>query len=597
MKSHFLLFIFPFFYISVGAQLNDDFSDGDFLNNPTWQGDTNNFIINSSNQLQLNAPSVNDTSFLVAETGILDFSSVISWEFYVKLDLSPSNNNNFRYYLTSNNANLRGNLNGYFIRVGENGSTDKIKLYRQDGTSTTLLLTGLNGAYGVNPEFRVRVNRDINGNWEVLSDSLGGTSFTYEGGVTDDTHQFSTFSGVWCKRTSLNTDNFYFDDIVINGNIIIDNDPPQVSNAFVKGANLIEIQYNEPVTSSAEQISNYNLNFNNGIPLLVTVVNSGYELLFNNPFLSNDTLVLDINNVQDLMGNTLNTTIEIMVPDTASFGDLLFNELLFDPFAGGSDYVEFYNTSNSSIDLYHYFIADYDGTDGEIGNYKQINKHYIISPSDVVCFTEDTSSTISDFFTHDLSKIIQIDLPSFPNDSATIYLLTPDTIVVDKFSYFDDMHYELINDTEGISLEKIISNGSSSDFSNWTSAAETVGWGTPGVVNSQRYNQLVSSNQFEVQTEVFSPDNDGYEDVAIFSYKLTDANMVGNANIYDKTGRLIKRVLTNELLGTEGQFVWDGTNLNNQKAVIGIYLVHFEAFGENGSIITHKKSITLKTRF
>ena len=190
-----------------------------------------------------------------------------------------------------------------------------------------------------------------------------------------------------------------------------------------------------------------------------------------------------------------------------------------------------------------------------------------------------------------------MDLPSFPNDSATIYLLTPDSIVVDKFSYSEDMHYELINDPEGISLEKIISNESSNDFSNWTSAAESIGWGTPGVDNSQRFNQLISDNQFEVQTAVFSPDNDGFEDVAVFSYQLTDSDMVGNASIYDKTGRLIKRVLTNKLLGTEGQFIWDGTNSNNQKAGIGIYLIYFEAFGENGHIITHKKSITLKTRF
>ena len=597
MRPHFLSLIIPFLYVSLQAQLIDNFSDGDFFNNPTWQGDTNHFIINSNNQLQLNAPSVTDTSFLVVETGILDFTNIITWEFYVKLDLSPSNSNNFRYYLTSNNANLRGNVDGYFIRVGENGSTDKIKLYRQDGTSTTLLMTGLNGAYGVNPEFRVRVNRDINGNWEVLSDSIGGTSYVYEGGATDNTHQFSTFSGVWCKRTTSNTDNFYFDDIEINGNVINDNNPPQVYNSFVKGANTIEIQYDEPVTSSAEQINNYNLNFNNGNPLLVTVISSGYELLFNNAFISNDTLVLDINNIQDLSGNVLDTTIEIIVPDTASAGDILFNELLFDPYAGGSDYVEFFNTSNSNIDLYHYFIADYDASDGEIGNYKQISEHHVISPSDVVCFTEDEYSTISDFITHGVTKIVQMDLPSFPNDSATIYLLTPDSNLVDKFSYSEDMHYELINDTEGISLEKIISNENSGDFSNWTSAAESVGWGTPGVENSQRFNQLISTNQFEVQTAVFSPDNDGFEDVAVFSYQLMDSDMVGNASIYDKTGRLIKRVLINKLLGIEGQFTWDGTNFNNQKAGIGIYLIHFEAFGENGNIITHKKSITLKTRF
>ena len=68
MRPHFLLLIIPFLYVSLHAQLIDDFSDGDFLNNPTWQGDTSNFIINVNNQLQLNAPSVTDTSFLVVET-------------------------------------------------------------------------------------------------------------------------------------------------------------------------------------------------------------------------------------------------------------------------------------------------------------------------------------------------------------------------------------------------------------------------------------------------------------------------------------------------------------------------------------------------
>ena len=100
----------------------------------------------------------------------------------------------------------------------------------------------------------------------------------------------------------------------------------------------------------------------------------------------------------------------------------------------------------------------------EISNYKQIDEHYVLAASDVVCFTEDTASTIADFFTHDSVKLVQMDLPSFPNDSATIYLLTPDSNIVDKFSYSDDMHFELINDPEGVSLEKIISSENSNEF-------------------------------------------------------------------------------------------------------------------------------------
>ena len=141
-----------------------------------------------------------------------------------------------------------------------------------------MLATGLNGSYGVGPEFRVRVNRDINGNWEILSDSTGASNFIYEAGATDNTHAFSTFVGVWCKHTSSYNDNFYFDDIVVSGDVINDNNAPMVKDAFVIGDNLIEIQYSEPVTSTAENIANYSLNFGNSNPLLVTQSLTGMNL-------------------------------------------------------------------------------------------------------------------------------------------------------------------------------------------------------------------------------------------------------------------------------------------------------------------------------
>jgi len=36
------------------AQVVDNFSDGDFTNNPSWSGTTADFIVNGSQQLQLN---------------------------------------------------------------------------------------------------------------------------------------------------------------------------------------------------------------------------------------------------------------------------------------------------------------------------------------------------------------------------------------------------------------------------------------------------------------------------------------------------------------------------------------------------------------
>lgn len=589
------LIVFCFYFGSFFSQLTENFSDGDFNNNPKWTGDTLEFIVNSDFKLQLNGPSNTDTSYLCVETGTLNFNADISWEFYIKLDFSPSNNNNVRYYLTSNNNNLKGYLEGYFIRVGENGSLDKLKLYRQDGLNTTLLGSSVHTSFGVNPEFRVRVNRDINGNWEVLSDSTGGNNFIYELGVSDNNHTFSTFSGLWCKHTSSNNDNFFFDDINISGSVIVDSLSPYVEAAIVTGKNSIELQFSEPLNQTVLDVNNYNLissNFPN--PSLINTTLSGYDLIFQDSFFGNQTLELTISNIEDLSGNIMFDTLQILVPDTAQAGEVLINEVLFDPLSGGSDYVEIVNNSNKSFDIYKYFIADFDNG---ISNLKQIDQHFILSPGNFALLSEDSSQILIDYPTNNPQAFIQMDIPSYPNDSATIYILSPDSIVLNKFSYNEDMHFELIKDPEGVSLERILINSNNSNANlNWHSAAENVGWGTPGVANSQ-YIPSMSNSDFSALNEVFSPDNDGYQDIAVFTYNLPTIGMVGNAVIYDNRGRLIKQILNNELLSASGEFSWDGINEYGQKASVGIYLVYFECFSNDGQIINYKATITLKTRF
>ena len=589
------LIVFCFLSGHVFSQLTENFSDGDFNNNPKWTGDTLEFIVNSDYKLQLNAPSLTDTSFLCVETGTLNFNANISWEFYIRLDYSPSNNNNVRYYLTSNNNNLKGYLDGYFIRVGENGSLDKLKIYRQDGLTTTLLGSSIHSSFGVNPEFRVRVNRDINGNWEVFSDTLGGNNFIYELGVTDNSHTYSTFSGLWCKHTSSNNDNFYFDDISISGSVIIDTISPYIESAIVTGKNAIEVQFSEPLNQTVLEVNNYyliNSNFPN--PGLINTTLSGYNLIFQDSFYGNQTLELVITNVEDLSGNIMLDTLQILVPDTAKVGEVLINEVLFDPLSGGSDYVEITNNSDNSFDIYKYFLADFDNG---ISNLKQINQHFILTPGSFALLSEDSSQILNDYPTNNPAAFIQMDIPSYPNDSATIYILSPDSIALNKFSYNQDMHFELIQDPEGVSLERILINSNNSNANLiWHSAAQSVGWGTPGVANSQ-YFPSISNSDFSSVNEVFSPDNDGYQDIAIFEYNLPTIGMVGNALIYDNRGRLIKQVLNNELLSTSGEFTWDGINEYGQKASIGIYLVYFECFSSQGQIINYKATITLKTRF
>jgi len=212
MKKLFLTFIFFNYYLLSFAQFSDDFSDGNFTNNPTWNGDIGNFEIDASFKLHLN-DSVSNTSYLsTTSQAIIDGS----WEFDVTLDFAPSTSNYAKVYLISNEQNLDSSLNGYFVKIGgESGSVDDISLYSQSGNSTSKIIDGTNGIAAANPDLKIKVTRDGLGNWELFVDT-SGTYFS-EGIIFDNTIASSDYFGVYCKYTSTRSDKFWFDNFTVTG--------------------------------------------------------------------------------------------------------------------------------------------------------------------------------------------------------------------------------------------------------------------------------------------------------------------------------------------------------------------------------------------
>jgi hypothetical protein len=154
---------------------------------------------------------------------------------------------------------------------------------------------------------------------------------------------------------------------------------------------------------------------------------------------------------------------------------------------------------------------------------------------------------------------------------------------MDAVSYASDWHFQLLDNTDGVSLERVDKVRPSSDPTNWHSAAEAIGFATPGLENSQYY-PASQNGDFNYESATVSPDNDGYEDLLLINYTMLEASLLGRFTIYDDRGRLIKTVFDQELMGTKGVFSWDGVTDENVKARIGTYIGVFEAFSISGEV-------------
>jgi flagellar hook assembly protein FlgD len=153
----------------------------------------------------------------------------------------------------------------------------------------------------------------------------------------------------------------------------------------------------------------------------------------------------------------------------------------------------------------------------------------------------------------------------------------------------------LIANAEGVALERIDPEKPTQNADNWHSAASTAGYGTPGYKNSQ-YKQTDTINAaIEITPKVFSPDNDGIDDIATVQYQISETGYVANITIFDVNGRSVKHLVKNATLGLKGSWNWDGLDEKGQKLGIGTYIIYTEMFNLQGKK-KHFKNVVMLAR-
>lgn len=470
-----LLLLFPAYH-QIAAQVIDDFSDGNFNANPSWQGSTSDFIVNASGQLQLNA-SAAGKSWMYTDFQVTPNQKTV-WEFFVKQSFAPSGANFGRFYLMSDETDLSGPLNGYFLQFGEAGSGDAIELFRQTGTSLTSVCRASAGTIASAFSVRVRVTRENNGDWMLLVANDGTTSFIAQASATDDEHQSSRFTGLQCTYTITNATRFYYDDFYFLTVEAGDTFQPEVRSVEVMTSRTLQINFSEEMDSAS--VSQPLMYFVSELSVHPETIKQQADkrtvtLSFLKDFENGHQHTLEIHGVTDHAGNAIaDTAIAFLFFQRypIHFKDIIVTEILADPSPPvalpEAEYVELYNRSSHPVDLSGWTVSD-ESTTAQLDS-------FILLPDTYLILTRAAEKF--DAF----GNVMDVSLSSLNNAGDVIKLTDADGSIVDSLTYSDSWYSADAKDG-GWALELIDPENICAGSRNWAVCESTSG-GTPGKDNS-----------------------------------------------------------------------------------------------------------------
>ena len=265
-------------------------------------------------------------------------------------------------------------------------------------------------------------------------------------------------------------------------------------------------------------------------------------------------------------------------------GEIILNELLPAPFAEGSEYIELYNRSQQTLSLTGLALATRKA-DGSISTLYPLSTITTpLEPGGYALLSKLLSGVEAFYLISAPQALHEVKLPVLANNGATVVLLRlTDLTVIDEVSYSPKWHDSAIKDPKGVALERLDPDKPTQDATNWHSAAESAGYGTPGYRNSQQLLPSSTLNGFE--RPYWSDSERSY----LLRYQLADAGYRCRIWVFDTMGRRIAEIANLSTLATEGTLRWDGIGYDGSRPKPGIYIFYAELFLPNGTTHTQRE--------
>lgn len=377
-----------------------------------------------------------------------------------------------------------------------------------------------------------------------------------------------------------------------------DTDSPFITEVeFIDSLNLL-VQFSEPINFDP---STSNVHFQPDLEIGTIFSESSSSLFIQlvNPAQPSFEYKIEFDSVFDCSGNELEQRNEpIILPSKVQEGDVLINELLFDPKVGSPKFVELYNSSQKYLDFRKLKLANLDDI-GSVNQIKNISeKPLILPPNTYLAITTDTILLKQIFPNSSNGNFFQIStLPSYPISGGTVVLMDDLDRVLEKFTYDEDLHHPLLRETKGVSLERVSSKSPAELKSNWQSASGNEDYGTPGKKNSQAFEGGFESDFITISPEVFDPESSNGSTFTTIAYQMNETGWIGTFEIFDVSGRKVEVLDSNAILGNSGVYTWEGSDGMGRKVRPGYYILMVELFDLQGRVKKIKKTIVVSPKF
>ncbi|MCX7985677.1 MAG: lamin tail domain-containing protein [Bacteroidales bacterium] len=483
----------------------------------------------------------------------LNYNDTIEWEFVLQHDYLPSSANKWIFYLASSTPAHCNPCNEATLGVGVNqtSSDDGLNIYYIDAKGVKCLTRSLfnwEKEVGTNP-CKVKISRLPDGKLQLWTAVPYTSSLKLREEIQTQIRPAGCYFGISYTYSSSQDKKLWLDDIAITSKPTT-KFQLKVDTVFFLTPKKLIIHFNSPLENTLKQ--NPEIVFLPSID--IRSIEFGCQQIMIDlvkDFDPKSILHLSLKKIAGKGGTSLQDTILNISSNIASYFDIIFSEIMFDPTPTRRlpelEYFELYNRCDRSLYLSGWTVSN---------GIKNIPlPDFWLQPNEFVLFTN-----ISGIGKYDTLKNVMYCLPSsfLNNEKGSLWLKNESGEIISYIQYQSDYITDKYKKEGGWSIEIIDTENPCGGIENWQVSKSIYG-GTPGGPNSvQSINRDLVKPQI---AQLALPSDSTF--IVFFSeplhplslnttnFHFSDESIAKKTAFFNNDGRAIEVILNTKWQGTE----------------------------------------------